>query len=161
MCVRTLSQIYTLCPFGELVYVHSNQWSLSMRILLIRVGRLHPHGSSTRMHIIAVLPTMVHMTAAEIGMVKIFQQLVPSPFGRYENVLEINFLRPNSVRFNGRLCRAEWDADYEWDVVDIAFSYAGCEQTAHRPWRREKYTRIGPVFWICEQELRNRIFCTC
>ena len=113
------------------------------------------------MHIIAATPTMMHMSAGEIGMLKLFKQLVPSPFGRHENDLEINTLCPNSVRFTGRVCKAIWYADYRWDVIEFAFSYTGREQTEQRPWRREKYTRIGPMFWICEQESRNIIYCTC
>ena len=113
------------------------------------------------MHIIAAMPTMVHMSAGEIGMLKLFKQLVPSPNGRHENDLEINTLCPNSVRFNGRVCRAIRDADYWWNVIEVAFSNTGREQTEQRPWRREKYTRIWQMFWLCEQELRDSIFSTC
>ena len=107
------------------------------------------------------VPTMVRVSAMEIGMLKLFKQLVPSPNGRHENDLEINTLCPNNVRFNGKVCKTIWHAAYEWDEIEVAFSYTGREQTEQRPWRRENYMRIGPMFWIYEQEARNNILCTC
>ena len=56
----------------------------------------------------------------EIGIIKIFTQFVPSPFGRYENKLELDSTRHDSVRFNGRVCNAVWTTDPEWKVIDIA-----------------------------------------
>ena len=91
------------------------------------------------------------MNPAEIGTAMIFKQLVPSPFGRYESDIEIKSFRPHSARFKGKLCSAAWANDVDGNEIDIAFSYTGREQTALKPWRREKYKRIGPVFWICEQ----------
>ena len=91
---------------------------------------------------------MAHMNPAEIGTVMIFKQLVPSPFGRYENDIEINSLHVHSVRFKCKLRSAAWATDVEWNEIDVAFSYAGREQTALKPWRRERYRKIGQVSWI-------------
>ena len=66
---------------------------------------------------------MAHMNPAEIGTVMIFKQLVPSPFGRYENDLELNSLRPHRVRFKRKLCSAAWATDAECNEIDIALSY--------------------------------------
>ena len=84
-------------------------------------------------------------------MVKIFTQLVPSPFGRYENKLELDSTRHDRVRFNGRSCYAVWTTDPEWKVIDIAFSFTNRVPTVLHPWRRERYIDIGPEYWMSEE----------
>ena len=62
---------------------------------------------------------MMAQNPGEIGIVKIFTQFVPSPFGRYENKLELDSTRHDSVRFNGRVCNAVWTtaARPRWPAV--------------------------------------------
>ena len=67
--------------------------------------------------------TMVDRAADEIEIVNRFRQLVPSPSGRYENDIELNSLRPDSLRFNGRSYKAQWSADHKWNSITIAFNY--------------------------------------
>ena len=135
--------IYTLCPFGVKSYSRYNQWTFNATSL----DKSTPSSGFKFKDAqnCGVANNGAHV-CKKICMLELFKQLVPSPNGRHENDLEINTLCPNSVRFNGRVCRAIRDADYWWNVIEVAFSYTGREQTEQRPWRREKYTRLCQCF---------------
>ena len=90
----------------------------------------------------------------EIGIIKIFTQFVPSPFGRYENKLELDSTRHDSVRFNGRVCNAVWTTDPEWKVIDIAFSVTNRVQLYHTP-GAGKDINSGPEYLMSEHEVVN------
>ena len=98
---------------------------------------------------------MMAQNPGEIGIIKIFTQFVPSPFGRYENKLELDSTRHDRVRFNGRVCNAVWTTDPEWKVIDIAFSFTNRVPTVLHPWRRERYTNIGTEYWMSEHVVAN------
>ena len=102
---------------------------------------------------------MVRVSSGELGVLKLFKQLVPTSNGRHENDLEINTLRPDSVRFKLKICPATWFVDHDWDKIEFAFSYTGKLETEQKPWRRESYTRIGPMFWRYEQKNSNCTQC--
>ena len=51
--------------------------------------------------------------------------------------------------------------DHDWNKIEFAFSYTGRSETEQKPWRRESYTRIGPMFWMYEQRNNKCTQCEC